>query len=496
MRTRRQPFFLTPGVLAASLAVLSPITAQAAVTISGAATRDMVCTSGVCSPNHKNAVLNITDLQNLLATSSVTVTTGTGSAQALDIIVNGAVAWSSGSTLKLDAYDSVTINKSISVTGTGGVSLVTNDGGTGGALSFAPKGNINFSNLASSLTINGAAFTLVGDIATLASDIAANASGDYALAANYNAAPDGTYPASPITTTFNGDFEGLGNTISNLAIEDESNAVSNIGLFAELGPSAEIRYLGLIELSVQAHAHATIGGLVGENDGLLYGDYSTGKVSAGQGSTIGGLVGCNLGTIEAVHSAAAVHAGTGSSSPGTVGGLVGCNEGGSIDSSYSTGTVTLARSGAAGALVGVNYAASVSNSYATGSVREQNTNSNVQVGGLVGVNVYGSNTSGVTISDSYAKGALSAPVGSSIGGLVGQDGTFPGAIVDTYWDTTTSGVSNLSQGAGNMPNDPGITGLTTAQLQSALPAGFDSSVWGLNPAINGGLPYLLANPPR
>ena len=218
-RTRRRDVALeaSAGIATRRNGLFASAVVQAAVTISNSPTKNMVCSAGVCTPTHKSAVLNAGDLQNLLATSNVTVTTGAGSlaAQTLDIIVNGAVTWLSGSTLKLDAYDSVTINKSISVTGTGGVSLVTNDGGTGGALSFAPKGNINFSNLASSLTINGAAFTLVGDIATLASDIAANATGNYALASNYDASADGNYTASPIQTDFYGTLAGLGNTISN-----------------------------------------------------------------------------------------------------------------------------------------------------------------------------------------------------------------------------------------------------------------------------------------
>ncbi len=181
-------------LLLAATAMLISVGAQAAVTISTAATKNMACSSGVCTPTHPSAVLNASDLGGMLASGNVTVTTGSGSlaAQTLDITVNGPVTWSSGSTLKLDAYRSVTISKSISVTGTGGVSLVTDDGGTGGALSFAPKGNVTFGSLTSSLTINGAVFTLVGDIATLASDIAANPNGDYALATNYNAAADGT----------------------------------------------------------------------------------------------------------------------------------------------------------------------------------------------------------------------------------------------------------------------------------------------------------------
>jgi hypothetical protein len=90
----------------------------------------------------------------------------------------------------------------------------------------------------------------------------------------------------------------------------------------------------------------------------------------------------------------------------------------------------------------------------------------------------------------YVKGNV------ALGGLIGFDakGNSTG-IASSYWDTDTSGITNPSQGAGNISNDPGITGLTTLQLQSALPAGLSSSIWGQNSGINGGLPYLLAVPP-
>jgi len=65
-----------------------------------------------------------------------------------------------------------------------------------------------------------------------------------------------------------------------------------------------------------------------------------------------------------------------------------------------------------------------------------------------------------------------------VGGLIGYDGAQAGSLSDTYWDTDTSGVTNLSQGPGNITNDPGITGLTTAQFQSGLPQGFGSEDLG------------------
>jgi len=75
---------------------------------------------------------------------------------------------------------------------------------------------------------------------------------------------------------------------------------------------------------------------------------------------------------------------------------------------------------------------------------------------------------------------------------LGYDQSDDHTLKTDYWDTETSG---QNQGAGNVVNEPGLTGLTTAQFQSGLPAGFDANVWGENAKINGGVPYLIANPP-
>ena len=114
-------------------------------------------------------------------------------------------------------------------------------------------------------------------------------------------------------------------------------------------------------------------------------------------------------------------------------------------------------------------------------------------GGLVGFDEFG--TSGV-IQTSYSTGSIKAGSGAFVGGMLGFDDISFRVFTDTYWDTTTSGVTDPSKGAGNKKNDPGIEGLTTAQLQSGLPDGFSSTVWAEKSSINGGLPYLLANPPR
>ena len=98
----------------------------------------------------------------------------------------------------------------------------------------------------------------------------------------------------------------------------------------------------------------------------------------------------------------------------------------------------------------------------------------------------------VLVGASYSTGQVQSVPGSYIGGFVGY---LVGALSNDYWDTTTSGITNLGQGAGNTGNAPGVTGDTTAQLQSGLPGGFSGSIWGESANVNGGLPYLLANPP-
>jgi hypothetical protein len=57
--------------------------------------------------------------------------------------------------------------------------------------------------------------------------------------------------------------------------------------------------------------------------------------------------------------------------------------------------------------------------------------------------------------------------------------------------TPESGISDPSHGAGNVQNDPGITGLTDTQLKSGLPAGFDKKVWAQKANVNSGYPYLV-----
>lgn len=81
------------------------------------------------------------------------------------------------------------------------------------------------------------------------------------------------------------------------------------------------------------------------------------------------------------------------------------------------------------------------------------------------------------------------------GGLIGADGAPAGSLANTHWDRDTGGITNLSQAAGDPSNDPGITAMSSQQLQSGLPDGFGERSRAENPKINHGFPYVVSDPP-
>ena len=295
------------------------------------------------------------------------------------IAVAAALTLPGGEGLNLEAGGALAIDAPITVTG---VSAVTLAGASYGfdltAAGFL--GSLTFADTASSLTIDGASYTLEDNPADLVAAINANSSGDFALAASGSLGTS----ASAFIPSFSGDFTGLGHTITGLTITGSS---SDTGLFSQQTAGA-IRDIGLVGGTVSGGAD--VGGLVGEQHGggSITDVYATGAVS-GSGS-VGGLVGFSAGTISDAYATGAV-SGTGND----VGGLAG----------FSAGTI--------------------SDAYATGAVSGSGA-----VGGLVGVQEEG------RISDAYATGAVSGSF--QVGGLVGSSG---GTIADGYWDTGTTGQS-------------------------------------------------------
>ena len=503
----------TTSVLAA--AAISSAPARADVKISDKPTQNMSCAAGVCTATANKAVLNVSDLANMLASGDVEVRTG---GVAKDIEIDAALGWASSQRLTLTADRSLIVNKPVTVTGTGALTVTTNDGGTGGDLLFAEKGNLTFWDTASGLIINGNSYTLAGDIATLAADIAANPSGFYALANKIDAKSQ-VISGAAIPTEFSGTFDGLGQVISHLKIKH--NVRNREGFFAFVDEKGVVRDLVLKKVNIHASGDIVVGALVGENYGALLNISADGEVN-GTAQVTGGIVGENNGgTIENLSSAVNVTSGlfaggivgasefgtiTSSHSTGSVAGLAAgglAGTGSNISLSYATGSVTgiqgaggLVAGGdhidqcyATGAVVGADKSAAgglagggsfITNSYATGAV-QSGSGRQVKVGGLTG--------SGSFVSTSYSAGSVAGGGDSEVGGFMGEG--HKNSFQD-YWDVDTSGTSQAC-GAGNCA---GVSGLTTDQLQSGLPAGFDPKIWAEAPEINGGLPYLRANPPQ
>lgn len=444
--------------------------ARADVTISTHATIHMRCVSGVCTPTGAKAVLNVSELNAMLGSGAVTIES---SAAAPDIYVEAGISWANTNMLNLYAYRSLHIDRAIDATAGGCLWVYTNDGGgSDGVFTFGKAGLVHFLDpVTSTLQINGIDYTVVTDVASLASGITSNPGGSFALAASYDAGPDGSYEFAPVNTTFTGNFEGLGNTISNLSVRHGNR---KLGLFNTVGAGGHIENISLTRMRLHATGNTKSigGGIAAVNDGTIFNAHTSGKISTtGIGGTGGALVGINNGTITASSSNATPQIGS-----SCVGGLVGLNTG-TISQSYAAGRVAGRQPGG----LACENSGTIVDSYDVANVLGRSATP--YPGGLTSVN----DASGV-LTTSYAAGQITAV--SNFGGIAGTNN---GALSQVYWDIDDTGAgAGFGCGAGSCS---GATALSRTQLQSALPSGFDPAIWGRS-GINNGLPYLLNNPPR
>lgn len=227
------------------------------------------------------------------------------------------------------------------------------------------------------------------------------------------------------------------------------------------------------------------GGLAGWNQGVITGCFSTGWVSGENG--VGGLVGINRSEEEGIGQIVDCYA-TGLVSAGLhyAGGLVGANSG-MISGCFSASQVRGKKW--VGGLVGANDfigAGTIINSYASGSVTGEKA-----VGGLVGLNPG-------TICQCYAMGRVAGL--EDVGGCIGKNQS-PGAsratgvVIDCFWNKDTSG-QNFSDGASGKSSD---------QMQDPgtyLEAGWDfvdepdngaEDIWYMEPGL-WGAPRLAWEP--
>lgn len=440
MKTR-QALFAT-----AAAALLTTLPAEAALTISNAKTKDVHCAGGHCAARAFSAVLNATELQDMLASGDVSV----DAKRAGIIEVEVPLHWSGPATLGLIGLDFIAIDAPVKADG-GNVTIESSWDGNISRLRFGLKGSIDFTDMSSALTINHIAYKLEKDIAGLAADAQANPDGAFALAGNYDASADGIYAQAPIQHSV-ARFEGLNHTISGLRIDDPDQG-DNVGLFRALDEplGSLVSNLRLSGIDIRGSNASCVGGVVGNMSGGLIKIAVSGTVIGGGSSSAGGVAGCGVALVDRVMSRADV---SGNVAGGIIGRITSTpSRASQIDNSFATGTVTAVhgqRKPIAGGLVGW-LDGRADSSYATGPVRGR---------GL-------------------------------IGGFVGKEN---GGLQNDYWDTTTSGVQ---KGCGKSTFQcSGVTGMTTQELQAGLPAGFQIGVWSEDAAVNDGLPYIYELPPK
>jgi len=483
---------------AVALSITLATSAHAALVIGDAKTFNVKCKDSTCTSTAADAELNVTDLVDMLSTGDVTVISAS---RANDIVVLSPVSWSTPNQLILQSHRSISVGSPITIAGTGGISLTIDTGAVDGTLSFGPDGSVQFSDLSGRLEIGGQLYTLVNSVTNLASAISSQPSGRYAFAASYDATKDGTYSTSPIAS-FSGTLEGLGNTISNLTVNDPGSSETRAtAFFASLTKGAVVRDFRLTNANFTGGNRLALGGIAGENYGTITQSNVTGTLT-GEGQSAGGIAGDNYAKIEDCEFDGAV-TGTGwlggvvgfnhyintahgkingvratGSVIGLGGGVVGLNEGivsqsssasnvtsssgsgngavvggfvaenyGPISTSFATGNVSVSSPGVAGGFAGLNRYA-IEQAYATGNV----------VGGFSAtIGGFSGDNDGGLIENAYAMGSVDG--GSSKGGLVGLQGQVNQSGILTSYSTGRIGSDGQDGSVGGFIGFYGYPGL-------------------------------------
>jgi filamentous hemagglutinin family protein len=230
---------------------------------------------------------------------------------------------------------------------------------------------------------------------------------------------------------YSGTFDGRGNRIIGLEVDNEINA----GIFSKINQTGAVKNLNVY--SGMFTGTDTTGAIAGINNGTIENITAFGNTVTvtGDGGNAGGISGTNSGTVDDVESSGSVIA---ESDNVIVGGLVGTNESGAtVNNSYSNSAVTSTSGTDAGlgGVVGVNKG-TVS---LVDSLGVTNGTNSTKVGGVIGIN------SG-TLSSAYNESIVNGY--SNVGGIIGDnDGSY-----DDYTDTWTGGIVE------NVVNATGVTG--------------------------------------
>jgi hypothetical protein len=350
------------------------------------------------------------------------------------------------------------------------------------------------------------------------------AGGELDCSANGNNIMIGTL-GSPFMGNFDGnninivlDIDDGGSNVSLFRVAS-SSVISNLSSSGSIGVAGTFGSGGLIgfaydstllNLSSSASVSGAqdVGGLIGYmEEGTLTSSFATGPVTGGIHQNTGGLIG-DVYEVDLITLSYATGDVVGTSTD--IGGFAGDIMDTTVTYSYATGDVSSGEK--MGGFVGDVDGALISYSYSTGNVTGDGDS--FAVGGFAGDTEDGISNSRTVISNSYATGSVTAGGGED-GGFIGEASytdlinVYSSGSVDTsgaanggtlgsddgnntysavYWDRDTAGLSSDCDDIGCS----NIDSKSTSEMKVlSTYVGWDFiTIWGLNPLINSGYPFL------
>src|SRR5579883_2181126 len=457
------------------------------VTISSSTDSNATYTSGTGYYQPTNGALasstiNVTNLENDLATTNVTVTTtpvsGSGGSGNGDITVANAITWSSSNSLTLSASHNIYLNADITATN-GSLDLSA----TNASQSITSGSEASPSSTGVTANISVENFNLVQGQWYQSNSTLPTFSISNNFQINSGTIPNATTQflrvtggagtsGSPYQITDVYGLQGMGS--NSTLVADSYKLVNNIdasgtstwnnnGGFEPLGNSGT-KFSGSLNGQGYAINTLTINFPSTARDEGLFG-YLSGSISntVFNNPTITGYTGNTQSTGTAAGAATGsftniyVNNTTVTAGGGSVGGLVG-NDVGSVSQSYVTGTLTVTGTGNIGGFIGVTSGNTIQDSFSSVVVT---ANSATHPGAFVGSN------QGATITHDYATGDVIG--GSGAGGFVGSNSS--GTVTSSYFDSQTTGRSSSSAGTAET---------TTNMMTQSTFSGWDfTSTWSI-----------------
>ena len=240
------------------------------------------------------------------------------------------------------------------------------------------------------------------------------------------------------TNPFTGKFDGRGNRIIGLNVENKDNSqTDNVGVFGTIGKEGIVKNLKVYSSTFKGYDN--VGAIAGTNNGTIDNVTTLGNTVEALGSTdsvvldgkhvgaAGGVVGTNNGTVDNATSRDSVIAGKDAIFGGaltTAGGIAGINTG-LVANSQSHSAVIASKTStySLGGIVGVNTA-------------KDNIDDNKITAGLDNVNAYGVTGSSILVDNT--------------GGIAGLNS---GTLNDAYNESIVKGLSNIGGIAGTNSGD-------------------------------------------